>query len=71
MIARMGRTRFIICVALILAVCVTAVVVAIGLNLPEASGKAVKKDGKMYISFFPLSTNTLPFVQAQTGQQMH
>ena len=49
MIARMGRTRFIICVALVLVVCAAIAAVAIGLNLPEATGKAVKKDGKMTI----------------------
>jgi hypothetical protein len=49
MIARMGRTRFIICVALVLVVCAAIAAVAIGLNLPEATGKAVKKDGKMTV----------------------
>ena len=49
MIARMGRTRFIVCVALILVVCAAAVIVATGLNLPEASGSNVKKDGKMTV----------------------
>jgi len=49
MIARMGKTRFIICVTLILAVCAALVAVAVGLNLPEATGKTVKKDGKLTI----------------------
>ena len=49
MVARMGRTRFIICVALVLVVCAAIAAVAIGLNLPEASGKTVKKDGKMTV----------------------
>jgi len=49
MIARMGKTRFIICVALILVVCAGLVAVAIGLNLPKATGKTVKKDGKLTI----------------------
>lgn len=49
MIARMGKTRFIICVALILVVCAALAAVAIGLNLPQATGKSVKKDGKLTI----------------------
>ena len=49
MIARMGKARFIVCVALILVVCAALVAAAIGLNLPQASGKTVKKDGKLTI----------------------
>ncbi len=49
MIARMGKKRIIICAVLILVACVALTVIAIGLNLPEASGKTVKKDGKLTI----------------------
>ena len=49
MIARMGKKRFIICATLILVACVALAAIAIGLNLPQASGKSVKKDGKMTI----------------------
>ena len=49
MIARMGKTRFIICAALVLVVCAAMIVAACGLNLPEATGKTVKTDGKMTI----------------------
>lgn len=49
MAARMGRRRLIICATLILAVCAAIVVAAIGLNMPEATGKTVKKDGKMTV----------------------
>ena len=70
MIARMGRTRFIICVALILAVCVTAVVVAIGLNLPEASGKAVKKDGKMTIDCSNMSEGYIMVKGKETSKRL-
>ena len=49
MIARMGKTRFVICAALILVVCAAIVVAAVGLNLPQATGKTVKKDGKMTV----------------------
>ena len=49
MIARMGKKRIVICAVLILVACVALTVIAIGLNLPEASGKTVKKDGKLTI----------------------
>ncbi|MCR5565740.1 MAG: transglutaminase-like domain-containing protein [Clostridiales bacterium] len=49
MIARMGKTHIIVCVVLILALCASSFVAAIGLKLPEASGKKVQKDGKMTI----------------------
>ena len=49
MIARIGKKRFILCAALILVACAAFMAMAIGLNLPEASGKTVKKDGKMTI----------------------
>lgn len=49
MIARMGKKRIIICAVLILVACTAILFMAIGLNLPEATGKTVKKDGKMTI----------------------
>ena len=49
MAARMGRKRLIICAALILVVVAAITAVAIGLKLPKASGKTVKKDGKITI----------------------
>lgn len=49
MAARMGRKRLIICAALILVVIAAVTAVAIGLKLPQASGKTVKKDGKITI----------------------
>ena len=49
MIARMGKTRFIVCATLVLVVCAALIAVALGLNLPEATGKTVKKDGKMTV----------------------
>ena len=49
MIARMGKVRFIICAALVLVLCAAIIAAAIGLKLPEATGKTVKKDGKMII----------------------
>ena len=49
MIARMGKKHIIICASLILVMCVALAAIAVGLNLPEASGKTVKKDGKLTI----------------------
>ena len=49
MIARMGKKRFAICVTLIVVLCAAIIAAAIGLKLPEATGKTVKKDGKMSI----------------------
>ena len=49
MIARMGKMRFIICAVLVLVLCTAVIAAASGLKLPEASGKTVKKDGKLTI----------------------
>ena len=49
MIARMGKKRVTVCAVLILAACVALIAIAIGLNLPEATGKTVKKDGKLTV----------------------
>ena len=49
MFAKMGKTRFIVCAALVLVVCAAVIVAAIGLNLPQATGKTVKKDGKLTV----------------------
>lgn len=49
MIARMGKRRFIICATLILVICAALIAAGIALNLPAATGKTVKKDGKMTI----------------------
>ena len=49
MIAGMGKKRFVICAALVLVICAAIAAVAIGLKLPEASGKKVEKNGKMTI----------------------
>lgn len=47
--ASKGRRRVVWRVALIVTACLAAVVVAFGINLPQATGKTVKKDGKMVI----------------------
>ena len=49
MIARLGKARFILCAALVLVLCAAVIVGADGLKLPQATGKAVKKDGKLTV----------------------
>ena len=49
MIARMGKARLIMCVALVLVLCAAIIVEATGLKLPEATGKKVQKDGKLTV----------------------
>ena len=49
MAAQSGRKRLIICAALALFVCAVIIAVATGLKLPEATGKTVRKDGKITV----------------------
>ena len=49
MIAGKGGRRFAVCIALLIVACLAIISAASGINLPEASGKTVKKDGKMTI----------------------
>ena len=70
MIARMGRKRFFICVALILAVCAAVIAAAIGLNLPEASGKAIKKDGKMSVDCSNMSQGYIMVKAKQSSKRL-
>ena len=49
MIARLSRARLVLCAVLVLVVCAAVAVTAIGLNLPKATGKTVKKDGKITV----------------------
>jgi len=70
MIARMGRTRFTVCVALILVVCAALVAAAIGLNLPEATGKSVKKDGKMTVDCSNMSEGYIMVKGKKSSKRM-
>ena len=49
MVARKSKTRLFVCLALVLVICAAVLFAASGINLPEASGKKVKKDGKMTV----------------------
>ena len=70
MIARMGKTRFIICAALILVVCAALIVIACGLNLPEATGKTVKKDGKMTVDCSNMSEGYIMVKAKKTTKRL-
>ena len=49
MAAQSGRKRLIICAALALFVCAVIIAAATGLKMPEATGKTVRKDGKITV----------------------
>ena len=49
MIARKGGTRIAVCVVLILVICASVITLAAGVNIPKATGKSVKKDGKIVV----------------------
>ena len=70
MIARMGKTRFIICAALVLVVCAAVIVAACGLNLPEATGQTVKKDGKMTIDCSNMSEGYIMVKAKKTTKRL-
>lgn len=70
MIARMGKTRFIVCATLVLVVCAALIAVALGLNLPEATGKAVKKDGKMTVDCSNMSEGYLMVKAKKTSKRL-
>jgi hypothetical protein len=70
MIARMGKTRFIICATLVLVVCAALIAVALGLNLPEASGKTVKTYGKMTVDCSNMSEGYLMVKAKKTSKRL-
>lgn len=49
MAAQSGRKRLIICATLALFVCAVIIAAATGLKMPEATGKTVRKDGKITV----------------------
>ena len=70
MIARMGRTRFIMCALLILVLCAAVIYAAFGIKLPEATGKTVKKDGKMTIDCSNMSEGYLMVKAKKTSKRL-
>ena len=70
MIARMGRTRFIMCAVLILVLCAAIIAAAFGIKLPEATGKTVKKDGKMTIDCSNMSEGYIMVKAKKTNKRL-
>ena len=70
MIARMGRTRFIMCALLILVLCAAVIFAAFGIKLPEATGKTVKKDGKMTIDCSNMSEGYIMVKAKKTKKRL-
>ena len=70
MIARMGRTRFIMCALLVLVLCAAVIFAAFGIKLPEATGKTVKKDGKMTIDCSNMSEGYIMVKAKKTNKRL-
>lgn len=70
MIARIGKMRLILCAALVLVLCTAIVAAASGLKLPEASGKSVKKDGKMTIDCSNMSEGYIMVKAKKTSKKL-
>lgn len=70
MIARMGKWRMILCAALILVMSAAVLFSANGLNLPEATGKTVKKDGKMIIDASNMSEGYIMIKGKKTSKRL-
>ena len=66
----MGRTRFIMCALLILVLCAAIIVAAFGIKLPEATGKTVKKDGKMTIDCSNMSEGYIMVKAKKTNKRL-
>ena len=70
MIAGKGRTRTAVCVMLVLVVCASLITLAAGINLPKASGKSVKKDGKMVVDCSNISAGYIMVKAKKTSKRL-
>ena len=70
MIAGKGRTRTAVCVMLVLVVCASLITLAAGINLPKASGKNVKKDGKMVVDCSNISAGYIMVKAKKTSKRL-
>ena len=70
MIAGKGRTRTAVCVMLVLVVCASLITLAAGINLPKASGKNVKKDGKMVVDCSNISEGYIMVKAKKTSKRL-
>lgn len=70
MVARKSKTRLFVCLALVLVICAAVLFAASGINLPEASGKKVKKDGKMTVDCSNQSEGYIMVKGKQSSKRM-
>ncbi len=70
MFAGRGRKRFAVCAALAFVLCAAIMLTAIGLNLPKATGKSVKKDGKMTIDCSNMSQGYIMVKAKKTSKRL-
>lgn len=70
MAAKMGKTRLVVCIALALVVCAAVLAATIVLKLPEATGKTVKKDGKMTVDCSNMSEGYVMIKGPKTSKRL-
>ena len=70
MIAGTSKKRFAMCTALALILCAAIMLTAIGLNLPKATGKSIKKDGKMTIDCSNMSQGYIMVKAKKTSKKL-
>ena len=70
MIARLGKARFILCAALVLVLCAAIIVGANGIKLPQATGKSVKKDGKLTVDASNMSEGYIMVKAKKTSKKL-
>ena len=71
MIARLGKARFIVCAALVLVLIAAVIAVgADGLKLPQATGKSVKKDGKLTVDASNMSEGYIMVKAKKTSKKL-
>ena len=70
MLARMGKTRFTLCVTLILVLCAAIIIAATGLHLPKATGKSVKSNGKLTIDCSNMSEGYIMVKAKKTSKKL-
>ena len=71
MIARLGKARFILCAALVLVLIAAVIAVgADGLKLPQATGKSVKKDGKLTVDASNMSEGYIMVKAKKTSKKL-
>ena len=70
MLTGMGRKRLMLCAALILVLCAAIMIAATGLNLPRATGKTVKSNGKLTIDCSNMSEGYIMVKAKKTAKKL-